>query len=273
MKRIPVLPALVTLGNACCGFIAIGYVVKAQASPDRFGFWIGWAGWMVLFAMVFDALDGKVARLSHRTSDFGAQLDSLCDLVSFGVAPALIVKALAVRQHFLPRVAWVTSMLFLVCAALRLARFNVETDDSEESHMFFNGLPAPGAAGFVAAMTVMFYEIREETEADLAGLAKGLEPFMDSLLYVMPFVAVALALLMISRIRYVHVLNKLLRGQEPFDYLVRLVLIGLFAVLTRPFSLPLVFGVYVLSGPVAWTKDQIYLRLSGGVAHRSSQRQ
>ncbi len=272
MKRIPILPTLVTLGNVCCGFLAIGYILKAQADPDAFGLWIGWAGRMILFAMVFDALDGKVARLSHNTSDFGAQLDSLCDVVSFGVAPALIVKALAARQEFLPRFAWVTGMLFLMCATLRLARFNVETDDSEESHMYFNGLPAPGAAGFVAAMTVMFYELREELDAELAGLAKVLEPIMDTLLWFMPFLAVGLALLMISRVRYVHVLNKLLRGQEPLDYLVKLVLVGLFVVLTRPFSLPVLFGLYLLSAPVAWAKEQLFSRIPAGYRHRTSQR-
>lgn len=262
MKRIPILPTLVTLGNAFFGFLAIGYVLKAQGDPENVAQWVGWAGWFIFFAMLCDALDGKVARLSRRTSDFGAELDSLCDVISFGVAPALIVKVLATSHRFLPRVAWATSILFMMCAALRLARFNVETDDSEEAHMYFEGLPAPAAGGFIAALTIMSYELREQagTEHELAGLARALAPAMEGLLYVMPFVAVVLALLMITNIRYVHVLNKLLRGQEPFDYLVKLMLVVIFVVLTKPFSLPILFGAYILSGIVGWIKDQLFAR-------------
>ena len=263
MKRIPILPTLITLGNACCGFLAISYVLKAQADPAKFAQWIGWAGWLIFFAMVCDALDGKVARLSRGTSDFGAELDSLCDVISFGVAPALIIKALAGRQEFLPRFAWATSILFMMCAALRLARYNVETDESEEAHMYFKGLPAPAAAGFIAAMTILFWELRAGAGVshEFAGLARALSPVMDSLLYAMPFVAIVLALLMISRIPYVHVLNKLLRGQEPLDYLVKLLLGVIFVVLTKPFSLPLLFGAYILAGIVGWIKNQLFARL------------
>jgi len=272
VKRIPILPTLVTLGNAFCGFLAIGYVLKAQAGPDEaFGPHIAWAGWLILFAMIFDALDGKLARLARKTSDFGAELDSLCDVISFGVAPALIVKALASQQNFLPRVGWATSILFVMCAALRLARFNVETDASEESHFYFRGLPSPAAAGFIAAMTIMFYEIREQagTNEQLAWLARAVEPVMDSLLYVMPVVAVVLAILMISNIRYSHVLNELLCGREPLDYLVKLILVAIFVMLTKPFSLPIVVGIYILSGPVVWAKQQVFTRLPGRI--RSNQ--
>jgi CDP-diacylglycerol--serine O-phosphatidyltransferase len=266
MRRIPILPTLVTLGNAFCGFLAIGYVVKAQMlwvqnDVARCNNAIRWAGWCILFAMIFDALDGKVARLAHATSDFGVELDSLCDVISFGVAPALLIKVLATQQHFLPRVGWITSILFMMCAALRLARFNIETDESEESHLYFNGLPSPAAAGFVASMTIMVHELRHGGEQEFAGIAKALEPIIESVLYVMPFVGVALALLMISRIRYVHVMNRLLRGQEPLDYLVKIILVTLLVVLTRPFSLPVLIGAYILSGIVIWAKEQVFARL------------
>ena len=278
MKRIPILPTLMTLGNAFCGFLAVGYVMKAwasQADHTEFGRSIAWAGWLILFAMVFDALDGKVARLSRSTSDFGVQLDSLCDVISFGVAPALIVKVLAEQQQFLPRIGWATSILFVLCAALRLARFNVETDESEQSHLYFKGLPTPAAAGLIAAMTIMFYELREEAGAgeQFAVLAKALEPIMDSMLYVIPFVAVALAVLMISNIRYVHVLNRLLRAREPLDYLVKLILVVVFVVLTKPFSLPVVMLVYVLSGIVGWVKHQFFSRVPSASVERTAPRE
>ena len=270
MRRVPILPTLITLGNLVCGFLSIGYVLKAQAETAQFAQHIVWAGWLIFFAMVFDALDGKVARMSKLTSDFGAELDSLCDVISFGVAPAMIVKALAEQQHFLPRLAWATSILFVMCAALRLARFNVETDETEESHIHFKGLPAPAAAGFIAAMTIMFYEMRDEAGAghEFAGIARALEPVIDSLLYVMPYVAVVLAMLMISNIRYTHVLNKLLRGQEPIYYVVNVIIVAIFVVVTKPFSMPVVVGAYVLTGIIGAIKRQFFSRVPARLAQR-----
>jgi len=258
MKKIPILPTLVTLGNAFFGFLSIGFVLKAQQvflDPLLFGRYMGWAGWCILFAMVFDALDGKVARLANATSDFGAQLDSLCDLISFGVAPAVIIKTMAMQQEQWGRVGWAASILFVMCAAMRLARFNVETRPDEESHRYFKGLPSPAAAGFIASMTILVHALRGLDEPEFKGLAKPLEPVMDWLLYSMPFVGAALALLMISRVRYVHVINNWLRGQEPLDYMVKVMMVALVAVLAQPFSLPLLLGVYVLSGIVGWFKE------------------
>jgi len=259
-KRVPILPTLVTLGNAFCGFTAIDYAMRAGADLHRFYHWIGWSGAMILVAMVFDALDGKVARLAHATSDLGRELDSLCDVISFGVAPAVIVKTMAAYQNYLPRLGWTAGVLFVMCAALRLARFNIETEAAEESHWYFKGLPSPAAAGFIAALAVNFSEIRLAAGAahEFAAVARALLPIMDGLLAAVPFVALVLALLMISRVRYVHVLNKMLRGQEPLDYLVKLILLAILAVLTWPFSLALVIGGYVFSGIVLWIKEMVF---------------
>jgi CDP-diacylglycerol--serine O-phosphatidyltransferase len=267
-KRVPILPTLVTLGNAFCGFAAIEYAIRASTEHPRFYHWIGWSGGMILLAMVFDALDGKVARLAHATSDLGRELDSLCDVISFGVAPAVIVRTLAVYQNYLPRMAWAASVFFVMCAALRLARFNVETDAAEESHWYFKGLPSPAAAGFIAALAVNFSEIEAAAGGahEFAVVAKALQPVMDGLVAAVPFVALVLALLMISRVRYVHVLNKMLRGQEPLDYLVKLILLAVLAVLTRPFSLLLVIGGYIFFGIVLWIKEMIYRRVPGAAS-------
>jgi len=262
-KRVPILPTLVTLGNAFCGFAAIDYAIRAGTDLPRFYHWIGWSGGLILLAMVFDALDGKVARLAHATSDLGRELDSLCDVISFGVAPAVIVKTLSAYQNYLPRLGWAAAVLFVMCAALRLARFNIETEAAEESHWYFKGLPSPAAAGFIAALAVNISEIRVAGHAahEFAAVNRALLPIMDGLLAAVPFVALVLALLMISRIRYVHVLNKLLRGQEPLDYLVKLILLAILAVLTWPYSLPLLIGGYVLSGLVLWIKEMVFRRM------------
>jgi CDP-diacylglycerol--serine O-phosphatidyltransferase len=266
MTKIPVLPTLVTLGNGFCGLLAIVMVLQARADSATGNIIasaqaLTWAGWLILFAMVFDALDGKVARLANATSDFGTQLDSLCDVISFGVAPAVIVAGLATYQDRFPRVAIAAGAFYMLCAAMRLARFNVETRPEEEAHRFFSGLPSPGAAAFVATMTIMVHELRGGTEPEFAGIAGYLAPVMDNLLIIMPFVAVLLGLLMISRIRYVHVVTTLLRGQEPLDYLVKVILIAILAILTRPFSLPLLVGIYIVWGLIAWLKDQLFHRI------------
>ena len=266
MTRIPVLPTLVTLGNGFCGLLAIIMVLQARAdwatgNAMASAQALTWAGWLILFAMVFDALDGKVARLANATSDFGTQLDSLCDVISFGVAPAVIIAALATHQQYFPRLAIAAGAFYMLCAAMRLARFNVETRPEEDAHRFFSGLPSPGAAAFVATMTIMVHELRGGTEPEFTEVARHLAPVMDGLLYAMPFVAVLLGLLMISRIKYVHVVTTLLRGQEPLDYLVKVILIAILAILTRPFSLPLLVGIYIMWGLIAWMKEQVFRRI------------
>ena len=266
MKRIPLAPTIMTLGNVFCGFVSIGFILRAQAAWSSthdmalFGRWIGLAGWFIFFGMVFDALDGKVARLSRASSNFGEELDSLADVISFGVAPALMVKVLAAQQRFLPQVAWATSVLFLVCATLRLARFNVETSKEEEAHLYFKGLPTPAAAGFIAALTIMFYELREEAAGgeNLAAIARAMAPVLDGLLYAMPFVAVVLAVLMVSNVRYPHALNTVFRRRQPLSYLVSLLLIVFIAWLTKPFSLPVFMVAYILIGIVSAIKNRIY---------------
>jgi CDP-diacylglycerol--serine O-phosphatidyltransferase len=254
--RIPILPTLVTLGNGFCGFAAISFVIHAGAHPMNFEADMKFAGWLIMLAMVFDALDGRVARMTNSTSRFGIELDSLCDVISFGVAPGVIIKTIAHQQRFYPNVAWVTGALFMLCAALRLARFNVETDQEESSHQGFTGLPSPAAGGFIASLAVLYYSLRAE-EAEFGRVATVLAPFMDGLLWSVPFVGVGIALLMISNVPYPHFLNRLMRDYGPFEHLVAIILVILFAVLTRPFSLPLAFGLYAGSGIVLALKRMV----------------
>ncbi|HRU05791.1 MAG TPA: CDP-diacylglycerol--serine O-phosphatidyltransferase [Candidatus Brocadiia bacterium] len=258
MKRIPILPTLVTLGNAFCGFAAISFTMDAHASPASFAENMKFAGWLIMLAIIFDALDGKVARLAKQTSKFGVELDSLSDVISFGVAPGLIIKTIAHQLQFYSRVAWVTGSLFMLCAALRLARFNVDTGMDEASHRSFHGLPSPAAGGFVASLAVMSYTLR--SDSDYGRVAAALEPIMDGLLCCLPFLGAALALLMISNVPYPHLATRLLRSREPFDHLVTIILILLFAMMTRPFSLPLFFGIYVFAGVVNSLKNLVMSR-------------
>ena len=175
----PCFRRMLTLGNLVCGFFAIVVASRIVAvkddrladrphhdRPHRRDV----SGWLIFLAMVFDALDGYVARLSRTASDFGAQLDSLCDLVTFGVAPAfLLVKICPHFALFHHQAVWVIAASYAACAALRLARFNVETGDEDE-HLHFSGLPSPAAAAAIAGFAIMFYTLlKEENPPPFAG--------------------------------------------------------------------------------------------------------
>lgn len=254
--RIAALPTILTLGNAFSGFIAIGYVAKAQSlsgpatAPDtgQFGVLMERAGWLVLLALVFDALDGKVARIVNGESDFGVQLDSLADAISFGVAPAMMVMAMAQQQEFLRRVAWGASCLFVGCALLRLARYNVESARRGATCEYFIGLPSPAAAGTVVSLVMVRYHVLGVSEELPLVRENVVLPVMETVAHFLPVVMVVLAIMMVSRLKYVHLLNKYLKDQEGFGYLVILLIVGLFFFFTRPFSIPLAFLIYLAWG-------------------------
>lgn len=235
LLKISMLPALATLGNAISGFAAI----HVAARTHSFGFEGGWqnlfpssnialACYLIVLAGIFDMLDGSLARLTRTTSDFGGQLDSLADVVSFGLAPAFIVvrmvmnaSGVAPMEPLNPnepgplawtvfgRVVWCAAALYFACAAIRLARFNIENDECEEAHQFFSGLPSPAAAAGVITLVILHEEL---LRAHYQGIA-------DVLLYFIPFCTAVFGGLMVSRIRFVHVSNAILRGKRPFHWL------------------------------------------------------
>jgi len=218
LKYITILPSLVTILNGVCGFAAIVFASKgAQLGPGEFSYF-AISGYMILLAMIADMLDGRLARMNKSTSSFGGQLDSLCDIISFGVAPAfLMLKVLEhklsdyaghnpVIETFLERFIWVSAAGYISCAAIRLARFNVENEEEESAHMSFIGLPTPAAAGVIVSLVILHQETL---------------PNLNLIIYVLPFAALGTAALMVSRIRYPHILNQYLRGKKPFAYLIR----------------------------------------------------
>ena len=139
-KGIYILPSIFTLGNMFCGFYAIIAVLS-----DHFQA----AAVAILLAGVFDALDGRVARLTNSCSKFGVEFDSLADLVSFGLAPGILIYMWALKPF--GRIGWLASFLFVVCGALRLARFNCQIHTSES--WSFTGLPIPMAAGTIPPLS------------------------------------------------------------------------------------------------------------------------
>jgi CDP-diacylglycerol--serine O-phosphatidyltransferase len=256
IRTISVFPTLLTLGNLVCGFFAI--VVAARVEKPESIAWnfedttnVMISGWLIFLAMVFDGLDGYVARLSRTASDFGAQLDSLCDVVTFGVAPGFLLVKMCPRFTYLhSQAVWVIAASYAACAALRLARFNVETSDDDE-HLHFNGLPSPAAAGAIAGFAIFFFKLRSADNPLI--YASQIDNVLQILL---PFYGILLALLMVSRISYPHIVNQVFRGQRSFAHVVGVIFAFVAVMVIRDYSIPIIFCVFVFYGPVllVWRK-------------------
>lgn len=259
VRTIVVLPTLLTLGNAFCGFLALAYIADAiegghhvRHPPDVL---LTRAAWLVFLAMVFDALDGKIARLTKADGQFGAELDSLCDVITFGLAPAYFVKVLAqIKEPSLflehPRIALWFSALFVMCAILRLARYNVEniTGRKGPTH-YFVGLPTPAAAGMLAALVLVYFELAGAVEgkgiARLAGV-DACHTWANAILISLPFLTAVLGVLMISRVPFLHLVNALTGGRRSLVYIVGVTACGIVAVFLPEAVLALAFSGYVV---------------------------
>lgn len=272
MKKIAVLPSLLTLGNAFCGFLAIAYTADALfyfqlgGGTDSAIFYsrLHAAAWLIFGAMVFDALDGKVARMAELTSDFGGQLDSLCDAISFGVAPAFLAKVLVdfetiaegLKPH--PKFLFAAAALFAICAILRLARFNVENKHGDDYHTHFKGLPTPAAAGVIASIVLLYLGFGESKIAQwLVGTMPGFEPkqIAVALRYILPFLLPILGLLMVSRVRYVHFTNYVISERRSFAVLIQVILVILIAIVEPELALAIFFIGFATSGMFLWVRD------------------
>ncbi|MBN2372326.1 CDP-diacylglycerol--serine O-phosphatidyltransferase [bacterium] len=222
MKRgIYILPNLFTLGNIFCGFYALIAALKNQFQV---------AAIAILAAVIFDGIDGRIARLTNTCSRFGIEFDSLADLISFGAAPGLLIYLWALQPF--ERIGWLASFLFLVCGALRLARFNcqVNTDESKS----FTGLPIPAAAGTISSFIIL--------HQFLFG-PDGRKPIIIALM------AYILAFLMVSTIRYRSLKELKLKERKPFNVLVLTLLLLLVIIAEPKVMLFIVFLIYVMSGP------------------------
>ena len=225
MKRgVYILPNLFTTGSLFCGF----YAIIAAFNENYLH-----AAVAIAIAVIFDGIDGKVARLTKTTSRFGVEYDSLSDLVAFGVAPAILVFAWALRPY--GKFGWLAAFLYVACGALRLARFNVQVDTVESR--YFRGLPTPGAAGFIVATVFLLYRL------DVQGEVTNL--FILLMIYLLAF-------LMVSNIRYPSFKNLELLRRKPFNTLVAVVLIIVVVVAEPGIVLFIFAAVYLLLGPVSF---------------------
>jgi len=227
-RGIFLVPSLFTVGNIFCGFLAV--IASSRGQMER-------AAVLILIAIITDILDGRIARLTGTTTAFGGVYDTVADVVSFGVAPALLVFQWGLRE--VPRAGMAFAFLFLVAGSIRLARFSAGSSESSD----FKGLPIPAGAGAIAFLVLLSPEpVRRD--------------------YFIPVVAVfvlALAVLMVSNLPYKSFKDLNLRKQWPAP-VVFLIAVIFSVVMLTPLVLAVLLGLYILSAPLAV--------LTGRVRHR-----
>ena len=216
-KGVYLLPNTLTLCGMFCGFYAIMSSINGNFLH---------AAWAIILANIFDGLDGWIARLTNTTTRFGVELDSLSDLVAFGVAPSVMVYKWALMPF--GRLGWAAAFLFVACGALRLARFNVQTGSSGSKA--FKGMPIPAAASILSSV-VIFYYVHWEGIPD------------KSVMY--PLLTIILSLLMVSTLRYHGIKEVDFREKKPFWMLIVFVMI-LFVMLIHPSTAIFVFAMVYL---------------------------
>jgi CDP-diacylglycerol--serine O-phosphatidyltransferase len=219
-KGIYVLPNTLTLCGMFLGFFSILASLKGNYLH---------AAWGIIFATVFDGLDGWVARLTHSTTRFGIELDSLSDLVAFGVAPAVMLYKWALAPF--GRIGWAAAFLFVACGALRLARYNVQMGSTESKS--FTGMPIPGAATIAATLVLFYHELWDTVP--------------EKNIYIL-FLTVLLAVLMVSTLRYHGAKELDFRKRKPFWILVAIVLVFTVIVIHPPVALFIFAMIYLFGG-------------------------
>ena len=240
-KGIYILPSLFTCGNMTCGFLSILASMHGNFSK---------AAWFVILAIAFDMLDGRVARMTKTTSRFGVQLDSLSDLVSFGVAPAVLMYNLALEPMGKAGIA--IAVLFMLASALRLAKFNVLAEEGVVSKNFM-GLPTPASAGVLISFVLSYELFIAAPGEDLSFktiplLMKSMPAFFK----MMPIIMIVLTFLMVSNVPYAAFKNFKFSRPKAFQFLV-LVIVFLVVVITYPQNtFFIIFALYALSGIVIY---------------------
>ena len=220
---IHILPSLFTTGNVFCGF----YAFVAVLNEDFYH-----AAWAIVVGMIFDGLDGRIARLTKTTSAFGMQYDSLADIITFGMAPAFLAYAWVLKPF--GRLGWMAAFLFLLCTALRLARFNVTKPDTHGSH--FIGLPSPAAAVVVASIVIAFEDL----------FSTKINPF------IMVMVIYGLAFLMVSNIKYPAFKKLDFKKRVAFSRFL-FVILFLYVLATIPRVALFILGItYTVIGPIGF---------------------
>lgn len=224
-RGIYLLPNMITLTALFCGFFAIVAATNG---------WFDWAAYAIFTAMVLDGADGRVARWTNTQSDFGAEFDSLSDMVSFGVAPAFVMFEFALsNMDRLDKVGWVAAFIYTATAALRLARFNTQVGVADKR--YFQGLASPSAAAIVTG----YVWVCDKYALD--------HPLVNIIAVI---ITISVGVLMVSNIRYYSFKGFDFRSRVPFVVLVAIVMVIAVISSEPPVILFIGFSLYALSGPI-----------------------
>ena len=235
LKGIYLLPSMVTAANISSGFVSIIFSIKGD---------FNYAAWAIIVSMVMDMLDGRIARMANATSRFGVEFDSLADLVSFGVAPAIMMYQMIL--HTMNNHGIAIALFYVLAGALRLARFNVKSSEGEASKDFV-GLPIPAAAGILASFVLSYqlFEISNEVPVNMIHLVADRMPFLFKTI---PVLMVFISILMVSNVPYAAF--KKFKADRPKS--LQLIVFALLAILMIVFypqnTIFILFIGYLLSG-------------------------
>ncbi|HEX4120047.1 MAG TPA: CDP-diacylglycerol--serine O-phosphatidyltransferase [Verrucomicrobiae bacterium] len=239
--QIYFLPNLMTAGNLFCGFVALTRIVEPNITQGDIKMALAY----ILLACIFDLLDGRLARMGGVESAFGREFDSLADLISFGAAPAFLIHRVVLRQVFSnqPEIGWFIASIYLICGALRLARFNcLAAMPGGGGGKEFLGFPIPAAAGLVASLT-LFLLWGDQTDRDLAH-----PPWS----FILPGLLLFLSVMMVSEVKYPSFKTLDLRARRTFAKTIIAIIFAAALVILRrlilPIVLPIMFILYLLYG-------------------------
>ena len=231
-----VLPSIFTIANMAFGFFSI-----LSASEGNYVL----AAWFIIMSYVMDMLDGRVARLVHGESSFGVEIDSLSDWISFGIAPAYLMYKFVLKDYGF----WgnPVAFLYVLCGALRLARYNVKSHFGGSSKDYFQGLPIPAAAGILVSFVLAYSMLEGETGARSIKMVMAQMPFVYA---VIPFIMIALALLMVSSAPYAAFKGDMIKPTSIKGILLITAVLSMIVAYPQD-ALFLFFSLYALSGVIA----------------------
>lgn len=246
-RWVKLIPNVLTVCNSLCGFAAILYTLNVYESPRDPAPVFAISCWIILAAMIFDALDGYTARIFNAASLQGLNMDSLSDMVTFGVAPAVVVAIMAHCLRDLNKAGyyfvWAMCAVYIGCAAYRLAKYNVHAMIEKKKSNLFSGLPSPGAAAGICSL-VIYYSLENIK-------------FQEVIVVIPPYAGL-LGLLMVSNVRYIHA-GKWLQSAKRKPFKIAIIIAAAVMVCVRPApAIIFLINFYIVSGPIGEILDRFF---------------
>jgi CDP-diacylglycerol--serine O-phosphatidyltransferase len=251
-KGIYIIPSLFTCGNMSLGILSIFYSTNSDFIK---------AAWFLIGALACDIIDGRIARMTNTTSSFGMQLDSLSDLVSFGIAPTVMMYMLTLKN--MGAIGIAVAILFALCCALRLARFNVLAQ-SGEIHKHFVGLPTPAAAGVITSFVLSYQILAGAEYSNNFKTIPILTKYLPAFLHIMPEAMVILSFLMVSNIPYLSLKRIKFTKVTTIEFFAVVIVLIILIVVYPQNTIFIIFTVYAISGLLIYV-PQVFFKRKGRI--------